>query len=89
MAKQEMVDVFDAQELAVNILGLDENLEYDDVEEAFMKKFHTDLDHFAYLLGYLVPMIDVGTSELTGNSYKGFSIDLGGDDRMFIVKTEV
>ena len=89
MTKQETVCVEDAQEIAIQILGLDENAEYDEVEELFMEKFFTDLDQFAEILSYLLPMIDVGTSGLTNESYKGFAISLGGDNRRFIVKSKV
>jgi|TARA_R110000851_G_scaffold319347_1_gene483660 predicted AlkP superfamily pyrophosphatase or phosphodiesterase len=89
MEKQKTICIEDAQKLAIHILGLDENTEYDEAEESFMENFHTDLDHFADLLSYLVPMIDVGKSPLTDKTFKGFSVNLGGDDRMFIIKTEV
>lgn len=87
--KRAMVFPEDAMELAIQILGLDEESEYDDVEEKFMEEFHTDLESFSNLLGYLVPMIDVGTSPLSGKTFKGFSVSLEGDNSMFIVKTEV
>ena len=68
------LDQFEIEELAAHICGLDyDNVEYSDIEESLYEKFNIDFDSFQNLMYALVPMIDVGTSPLTGTRYKGFS----------------
>lgn len=47
---------------------------------------YTDLDTFREIVSRLLPLIDVGTSELTGTKYKGFA---DTKNNMWLVKTGV
>ena len=71
-----MFNKFDTEELACKIVGLD----YDEIdadteliEEKLYDEFGIDLEVFTKLINKLVPLIDVGTSPLTGETFKGFS----------------
>lgn len=68
------LDRFEIEELAAHICELDyDNVDYSDIEEKLYEKFNIDFDSFQTLMETLVPMIDVGSSPLTGTRYKGFS----------------
>ena len=77
------------EELACKILGLD----YDDIDadtdvinEKMDEEFFIDLDVFQNIVDRLLPLIDVGTSELTNTKFKGFA-DV--KNKTWLVKTEV
>ena len=61
----------DYDELWYHILGED----VDDIDQALWDNLEIDRAAFEALLDSLMPMIDVGTSPLTGNAYKGFAAD--------------
>ncbi len=83
------VDMFDVEELACKIIGID----YDEIdadtqiiEEKLYEEFEIDLENFANIISRLLPLIDVGESPLTQKVYKGFS-DV--KNKCWLVKTEV
>lgn len=68
------------EELACQILGLD----YDEIdadteiiEEHLMNQFDIDLNQFTFLVSYLLPLVEVAESPLTGVMFKGFSNQKG------------
>ena len=70
------VHVFDMEELACKILGID----YDEIdadteviEEELYNMFEIDLENFSEIVNRLLPLIDVGESPITKEKYKGFS----------------
>jgi len=80
---------FDIEELACKILGLDyDEIDADTqvVEEKLSEELCIDLDIFQDIVNRLLPLIDVGSSELTGTRFKGFS-DV--ENKTWLVKTEV
>ena len=78
---------FDIEELACKIIGLD----YDEIdadtqviEEKMSEEFYINLDTFQEIVSRLLPLVDVGASELTGTKFKGFAnVEKG----VWIVKT--
>lgn len=83
------ISSLDIEELACKILGIDyEEIDADEsiIEEALHDEFFIDLDTFRDIVSRLLPLIDVGTSELTNTKFKGFS-DI--ENKMWLVKTEV
>lgn len=66
----------DVEELACKLTDLD----YDEIDgdttmidESLINNFGIDLDNFTELISLLLPMINIGTSPLTGKMYKGFA----------------
>lgn len=77
------------EELACKILGVD----YDDIDadtdvinEKLDEEFFIDLDVFQNIVDRLLPLIDVGTSDLTNTRFKGFA-DV--KNKRWLVKQEV
>lgn len=80
---------YDIEELACKILGLDYDeidADTDIIEYKISDEFNIDLDIFQDIVNRLLPLIDVGTSGITEQKYKGFS-DV--KNKRWIVKTEV
>ena len=74
--KKATVHIFDMEELACKILGID----YDEIdadteviEEELYNQFEMDLENFSEVVNRLLPLIDVGESPITKEKYKGFS----------------
>lgn len=74
--KKAKISMLDLEELACKITGLD----YDEIdgdtstiEDKLYEEFEIDLEGFQELISRLMPLIDVGTSPLTGQRFKGFS----------------
>lgn len=68
--------IFDIEELACKIIGLD----YDEIdadtaliEEKLMDELTIDLDQFQSIVNRLLPLIMVSDSPLTEKKYKGFA----------------
>lgn len=68
--------IFDIEELACKILGID----YDEIdadtqiiEEKLNDEFYIDLDVFQEIISRLLPLIMVNESPLTNEVYKGFA----------------
>ena len=85
------IDETDVLELAAHIVGLPENSKDSDIEDALIDKLYVDLYGLSLTVEALLPMIDIGSSELTGKSYKGFSVPLqkNSDQKKFLIKTEI
>lgn len=82
-------DQYEIEELACKILGLDpDGLEGEtDVIEGVMRDdLDIEMDVFQEIVNRLLPLIDVGKSELTGERYKGFS---DSDKQLWLVKTKI
>lgn len=80
---------FDIEKLACKILGLDyEEIDANTqvIEDKMSEEFYIDLDIFQEIVSRLLPLIYVGTSELTETEFKGF-VDL--KNKMWLVKMEV
>lgn len=83
------LDRFELEELAAHLCGLNyDDVEYNEIEQALFDKFNIDYDSFQNLIELLVPMIDVGTSPLTGTRYKGFS-KIEGNHGCWVLRIEV
>lgn len=83
----EMIEDFEAAELAAAILEQEEpetDDEIDAIEAELVDRFGVDLVQFASLAAALLPFCAEGVSPLTGSVYRGFA-----KDGCFIVKTEV
>jgi hypothetical protein len=85
--KVEPVKVYDTdiEELAVFILGLDEESDPWDIDHALYEEFECTLESFGKIIQHLLPLCDVGKSPLTGEKYRGFS-DREGE--CWLIKTE-
>lgn len=86
--KKAEVPIWDIEELACKITGLD----YDEIdadtsiiEEKLYEEFEIDLDNFASIICRLLPLVDVGESPFTGKAYKGF-VDI--ENNCWLVRTE-
>ncbi|MGL4956592.1 MAG: hypothetical protein ACRC9X_05385 [Bacteroidales bacterium] len=87
--KQIKVEMFDVEELACKITGLD----YDEIdadtatiEERLYDDFGCYLEQFRIIIQRLLPLIDKGESPITGKVYKGFA---DTEKNCWIVKGEV
>jgi len=85
------IDETDVLELAAHITGLSTKSKDSDIEDALIDKLNIDLYGLSLTVEALLPMIDIGSSELTGKSYKGFSVPLqeNSDQKKFLIKTEI
>ena len=85
------IDETDVLELAAHITGLSSKSSDSDIEDALIDKFNVDLYGLSLTVEALLPMIDIGSSGLTGKSYKGFSVPLqkNSDQKKFLIKTEI
>lgn len=70
------IDQFEVEELACYITGLN----YDEIDgdseiisEALQEKFGCDIVEFTTIIQHLLPLISIGKSPLTKETYKGFS----------------
>ncbi len=80
---------FELEELAAHICGLNyDHVNYSQIEERLYEEFEIDYDSFQRLIEKLVPMIDVGTSPLTGTLYKGFS-KIEGNHGCWVLRIEI
>lgn len=86
--KKANIHLFETEEFACKILGLD----YDEIdtdtqiiEENLYEKFGMDLVQFHELISTLLPMIHIGESPLTGKFFKGFA---DFENQCWLIKTE-
>lgn len=87
--KKAKVEMFDIEELACKITGLDyEEIDADTsvIQEKLYEEFEIDLDNFAKIIARLLPLIDVGESPLTEKMYKGFA---DNEKQCWLVKMEI
>ena len=84
---KEKIHHFDIEELACKILGLDyEEIDADTqvIEDKIIEDLDIDLETFQEIVSRLLPLVDVGKSEITGHIFKGFA-DV--ENRAWLVKT--
>jgi hypothetical protein len=82
-------DQYDIEDLACKILGLDpDGLEGETeiIEGVMRDDLDIEMDTFQEIVNRLLPLIDVGKSELTGGRYKGFS---DSEKQLWLVKTKI
>ena len=72
------ISEFDIEELVRGMADLDDEA---DVYDYIQDVYSIDWDNFCSLIMELLPLIEVGKSPLTGNTYKGL-----GKDGMFFIK---
>ena len=84
--KEANAHPFEIEELACKILGID----YDEIdadteiiENEIYEQFGIDLEIFQTVINRLLPLVDVGRSELTNTVFQGF-----GDGNCWLVKIE-
>ena len=80
--------MIDTHELICHLCNLDDNSTYDELEQAIFDNYEVSIDAFDAIAHALLPLIDVGKSELTGKTYKGFSVHTNGYG-FWLLKTEV
>lgn len=70
---RNVVEDFDLEELARAMLDLDDDDDFDAIDQALFDEYNIDFDNFSKLINTLYPMMDVGESLLTKRRYVGFS----------------
>lgn len=80
--------MIDTHELICHLCNLDDNSTYDELEQAVFDNYEVSIDAFDAIAHALLPLIDVGKSELTGKTYKGFSVHTNGYG-FWLLKMEV
>lgn len=78
------MNMYEAEELAIAVLGLCENSESDDIENAIFNRFDVDLSTFTDIAQALIPFTTPAQAAITGKMYQGFV-----KDNAFIVKKEL
>ncbi len=74
----------DPYELAAHLCSKPDDADCEEVDNAFFEKYEIEMDRFAHLMTDLLPMIGVGTSSLSGKTYKGFAVN-----NRFLMKVEI
>ncbi|NNG75631.1 hypothetical protein HLH10_04695 [Acinetobacter sp. ANC 4277] len=80
--------MIDTHELICHLCNLDDNSTYDELEQAIFDNYEMSIDAFDAIAHALLPLVDVGKSELTGKTYKGFSVHTNGYG-FWLLKMEV
>ena len=80
--------MIDTHELICHLCNLDDDYTYDDLEQGIYDKYGVELEQFDLVVRDLLPLIDVGKSELTGKLYKGLSVQTNGYG-FWLLKMEV
>lgn len=70
-------------ELAAHVCGVEDDADYDVIDDAVFEKFQISVEEFTEVALALLPLIDVGKSPLTNKTYKGFSTG-----NFFLLKVE-
>lgn len=81
--KAAQVDWIDIQELAIALLGIDENSDFDETEEALTTRFEISFDQFRKVVEALVPFTMPAQAVISRESFQGF---VNVKDNTFIVK---
>ena len=69
------MNTYDAEDLAIAVLGLHEYSDSDEIEAAVFKTFDVSMDAFTEIASALVPFTIPGVSPLTGDLFQGFIKD--------------
>ena len=82
--------MIDTYELVCHLCALnsESEYEYDDLEQGIYDKYGVELEQFDAIVSDLLPLIDVGKSELTGKLYKGLSVQTN-EYGFWLLKMEV
>ena len=80
--------MIDTHELICHLCNLDDNSTYDELEQAVFDNYEVSIDAFDAIVHALLPLVDVGKSELTGKTYTGFSVHTNGYG-FWLLKVEV
>ena len=78
------MNTYEVEELAIAVLGLPKDSEFDYIEEVMYNRFECSVEQFAKIADALIPFTIPGTSALTGDLFQGF---VEGD--VFICKQKV
>ena len=60
-------------ELAIHISDIDDENDFDSIQEAILEKYDIDIDSFDNLINDLLPLCMASPSPLTGQLYQGFA----------------
>lgn len=64
---------WEINDLLIHILGLHEDADDDEIEQALCDKWEISSETAFELINVLLPLCDVGQSPITGEYFKGFS----------------
>lgn len=78
------MNCLDEQELAVVVLGLDEDSEFEYIEEVMYKRFECSVEQFSKIAEALIPFTIPVKTAMSDNLFQGFV-----KDGCFIVKEKV
>ena len=78
------MNMTDVEDLALAVLGLDDDSNILEVEQCLLDRFEISLDAFAELIAALMPFTITAKAALTGESFHGFV-----KDGAFLCKTPV
>lgn len=82
------IEMFDLEELACKIIGLDyEEIDADTsiIENKLYEELNIDLDEFREIISRLLPLVEVGQSPLSRKIFKGFA---DKENKCWLVKRE-
>lgn len=71
------MDYIEAEELAIAVLGLPEESDYDDIGKALHERFDVSFETFSAIASALMPLTIPGKSAITGELFHGFVKDCG------------
>jgi len=80
---------YEVEELICHILDLDEDDENLDIEEAIYEKFDCSFETFHEIVEHLLPLANLAKSPITDEYFRGFSVDLGEGQGMWLIKEEI
>jgi len=89
MVKRADVEEIDCCDLAAYLIGMSDYEDDEEVWDAFYEEYNIEPDVFTRLIGELLPLINIGTSPLTENAYKGFMEPIKDGLGLFFVKMEI
>jgi hypothetical protein len=78
------MDWIEADELAIAVLGLDEDADSDVVEQEMADRFEISMESFRSIAEALLKLTPPSTAAVTGTKYHGFV-----KDGVFVVKEEI
>ena len=78
------MDYLDAEELAIAILGLPDDSDIDDIEQALAEQYEISLDNFKKIAESLMPLTIPARAAISGELFHGFVKDGG-----FICKMKI
>ena len=70
-----MADIFEYEDLARHLCGVQEDDEDTDLDAALLQEFNVDFEDFARIAAALLPLVTVARSSISGQINAGFGID--------------